>query len=131
GGDTAAGAAAQAAAADAEERSDRAMVCVLDALASCLPSRGDCPDHVPALAALVRESSLLQVVCAYLRNDSLMDIAKRREVYQSLFKVVMAFALHEVLAPLVDSVPPKEGAGAKVGSVLLGPDGGGGGDGVG
>ena len=39
----------------------------------------------------------------------------------------MVFALHEILAPLVDSVPPKGGAGAKAGSVLLGPDGGGGG----
>ena len=81
-GDSAAAVAAQALAADVEERGDRAMVCVLDALALCLPSRGDCQDHVPALAALVRESSLLQVVCAYLRNDSLMDIAKRRELYQ-------------------------------------------------
>lgn len=81
-GDSAAAAAAQAVAAEAESRADRAMGVVFDALASRLPSRGEYPEHVPELVALVRESSLLQVVCAYLRNDSLMDIAKRLELYQ-------------------------------------------------
>ena len=81
-GDTAAVAAGKAAAAEAEKRADRAMVVVFDALTSCLPPRGEYPEHVPELLALVRESSLLQLVCAYLRNDSLMDIAKRRELYQ-------------------------------------------------
>lgn len=81
-GDAAAAASAQAMAAEAESRADRAMVVVFDALAKCLPARGDSPEHLPELLALVRESSLLQLVCAYLRNDSLMDIAKRRELYQ-------------------------------------------------
>lgn len=31
---------------------------------------------------------------------------------QSLFNLVLAFALHELLAPLIDSVPPKSGTGA-------------------
>ena len=65
--------------------------------------------------------------CCRLVRSSKHVLAK-----QSLFKVVMAFALHEILAPLVDSVPPpKGGTGAKAGSVLLGPDSGSGGDGGG
>lgn len=82
GGDAAAAASAQAVAAEAESRADAAMAVVFDALASCLPPRGDYPEHVPEFVALVRESTLLQVVCAYLRNDSLMDIFKRRDLYQ-------------------------------------------------
>lgn len=81
-GDAAAAAEAQAVAAEAEARSDKAMVVVFDALVACLPKRGDLPDHLLELLALVRESSLLQLVCSYLRNDSLMDIAKRRGLYQ-------------------------------------------------
>lgn len=81
-GDAAAAAEAQAVAAEAEGRADKAMAVVFDALAACLPARGDLPDHLPELLALVRESSLLQLVCAYLRNDSLMDIAKRKGLYQ-------------------------------------------------
>lgn len=81
-GDKAAADAAKAAAAEAEARADRAMALVIDALVSCLPAIGEYPEHIPELLAMVRESSLLQVVCAYLRNDSLMDIAKRREIYQ-------------------------------------------------
>ncbi|CAN0439798.1 unnamed protein product, partial [Hapterophycus canaliculatus] len=57
------------------------MVVVFEALAKCLPARGDFPEHLPELLALVRESPLLQLVCSYLRNDSLMDIAKRRDLY--------------------------------------------------
>lgn len=82
GGDAAAAASSQSMAAEAEERADAAMVVVFVALTKCLPARGDSPEHLPELLALVRESSLLQLVCAYLRNDSLMDIAKRREIYQ-------------------------------------------------
>ncbi|CAN0307607.1 unnamed protein product [Ectocarpus fasciculatus] len=111
-GDAAAAASTQAVAAEAEGRADKAMVVVFDALTGCLPARGDSPEHLPELLALVRESSLLQTVCAYLRNDSLMDIAKRRKLYQSLFKLVLGFAQHELLAPLIDHVPPKSG-GAK------------------
>lgn len=81
-GDAAAAAEAQAIAAEAEGRADKAVVVVFNALAACLPKRGDLPDHLPELLALVRESSLLQLVCAYLRNDSLMDIAKRRGLYE-------------------------------------------------
>lgn len=81
-GDEAAVAQAQAVAQEAEGRADRAMAVVFDALAACLPARGEYPEHLPEMVALVRESSLLQVVCAYLRNDSLMDIAKRKELYQ-------------------------------------------------
>eukprot|EP00903_Cladosiphon_okamuranus_P008073 g7787.t1 len=110
-GDAAAAAETQAVAAEAEARSDKAMVVVFDALAACLPKRGDLPDHLPELLALVRESSLLQLVCSYLRNDSLMDIAKRRGLYQSLFNLILGFALHELLAPLIDHVPPKGGGG--------------------
>ncbi|CAM9228936.1 unnamed protein product, partial [Ectocarpus sp. 13 AM-2016] len=108
-GDAAAAASTQAVAAEAEGRADKAMVVVFDALTGCLPARGDSPEHLPELLALVRESSLLQSVCAYLRNDSLMDIAKRRKLYQSLFKLVLGFAQHELLAPLIDRVPPKSG----------------------
>ncbi|CAM9810300.1 unnamed protein product [Ectocarpus sp. 4 AP-2014] len=111
-GDAAAAASTQAVAAEAEGRADKAMVVVFDALTGCLPARGDSPEHLPELLALVRESSLLQTVCAYLRNDSLMDIAKRRKLYQSLFKLVLGFAQHELLAPLINHVPPKSG-GAK------------------
>lgn len=82
GGDEGAAAYAQAVAQETEGRADRAMAVVFDALAACLPARGQYPEHMPEMVALVRESSLLQVVCAYLRNDSLMDIAKRREIYQ-------------------------------------------------
>ncbi|CAM9660011.1 unnamed protein product [Ectocarpus sp. 6 AP-2014] len=111
-GDAAAAASTQAVAAEAEGRADKAMVVIFDALTGCLPATGDSPEHLPELLALVRESSLLQTVCAYLRNDSLMDIAKRRKLYQSLFKLVLGFAQHELLAPLIDHVPPKSG-GAK------------------
>lgn len=72
---------AQAVAHEAEERADRAMAAILDGLTSCLPRPKDFPEHLPALVALVRESSLLQTVCAYLRNDSLMDIAQRSDLY--------------------------------------------------
>ncbi|CAM9679727.1 unnamed protein product [Choristocarpus tenellus] len=65
---------------------------------------------------MIRESTLLQVVCSYLRNDSLMDIVKRRELYLILFGLTQHFSTHELLAPLIDSVPNRrpQSAGSKV-----------------
>ncbi|CAN0057274.1 unnamed protein product, partial [Sphacelaria rigidula] len=111
-GDEVASSQALAIAQEAEGRADRAMVVVMDAFTSCLPeSAEEFPEYLAELVALVRGSSLLQVVCDYLRNDSLMDIAQRSDLYLSLFKLVKAFARHELLAPLVDHVPPKKKAG--------------------
>lgn len=107
-GDKAAADAAKAAAAEAESRADRAMAVVIDALISCLPTIGEYPEHIPELLAMVRESSLLQVVCAYLRNDSLMDIAKRRELYQ----------VRRLSTSVFSGTPPREAALAYAKSLL-------------
>lgn len=81
-GDEVAAGKALAVAQDAEERADRAMAIVVNAFTRCLPQAGgESPRYIPELVALVRESSLLQTVCSYLRNDSLMDIAQRSELY--------------------------------------------------
>lgn len=81
-GDEVASSQAAAIAQEAEGRADRAMVVVMDAFTSCLPESADeFPEYLAELVALVRGSSLLQVVCDYLRNDSLMDIAQRSDLY--------------------------------------------------
>lgn len=81
-GNEAASMRAQALAQEAEGRADRAMVAVLDAFTSCLPADSEFPSYLPELVGLIKESSLLQAVCAYLRNDSLMDIAQRSDLYE-------------------------------------------------
>ncbi|CAM9922062.1 unnamed protein product, partial [Discosporangium mesarthrocarpum] len=91
----------------AEAREDTAVEATLKAVGSCLPGPSEMPAEMPELIRMLRESVLLQSLCSYLRNDSLMDIAKRKGLYVILLDLVQCFSKHELLAPLIDSLPRK------------------------
>jgi len=54
---------------------------------------------------LLDSSSLLPVVLSFLRNDSLLDIAKQMDIYNSLFRLIQVTARHPALVPLLDILP--------------------------
>ncbi|KAJ3338822.1 Baculoviral IAP repeat-containing protein 6 [Gonapodya sp. JEL0774] len=82
----------------------------LDALCAFLPnsSRPAIADLLPheCLPELLTKSIFIQLVTAYLRNDSLLDITARFSFYSRVLKVLDALTCHEVLLPILsDSFP--------------------------
>ncbi|KAL1796373.1 hypothetical protein ACET3X_004913 [Alternaria dauci] len=71
---------------------------VLGFLTNLLPSleRETCFDFDPPKAVLkmLRNSKILQYCAELLRNDSLADVIKRKDLYQTLFNFLMTVGLH-------------------------------------
>jgi len=88
---------------------------MLDAIASYLdvPANDNGESTLPeihAVGELLQDSCLVPVLLSYLRNDSLLDIAKQMDLYNSLFKLVQVIASHHELAMLLDTLPGESGS---------------------
>eukprot|EP00003_Mantamonas_plastica_P003141 TRINITY_DN1253_c0_g1_i1.p1 TRINITY_DN1253_c0_g1~~TRINITY_DN1253_c0_g1_i1.p1 ORF type:complete len:1378 (-),score=570.17 TRINITY_DN1253_c0_g1_i1:7-4140(-) len=53
---------------------------------------------------IMEKSCLLDVMESYLRNDSVMDMAKFISLYQAILNLAAAFAAHEVTLPLLGAL---------------------------
>ncbi|KAF0299310.1 Baculoviral IAP repeat-containing protein 6 [Amphibalanus amphitrite] len=58
------------------------------------------------LAERVRESNILTAVCSYLRNDSVLDMARHVPLYLAVLRLLRAFSTSRQLTPLLAQVAP-------------------------
>ncbi|XP_037073509.1 LOW QUALITY PROTEIN: baculoviral IAP repeat-containing protein 6-like [Pollicipes pollicipes] len=68
---------------------------------------GEQADLLPeGLAERIRESNILTAVCSYLRNDSVLDMARHVPLYGAVLRLLRAFTASRQLAPLLAQVAP-------------------------
>ncbi|KAJ3217272.1 Baculoviral IAP repeat-containing protein 6 [Dinochytrium kinnereticum] len=88
-----------------ETKSDEKTMELLKSLRDLLPNASsdlvvDLLPH-PDLLPMIWLSSFMPLMESYLRNDSLMDVMDRKDLYLEILEVLKALASHEVTLPLL------------------------------
>jgi ubiquitin-protein ligase len=97
------------------ELKSKQQAMMLNAVAAYLdvPAATEGESHLPNVTEvydLLESSCVVPVLLSYLRNDSLLDIAKQMDLYNSLFNMVQVIARQPEFAGLLDILPNESGS---------------------
>ncbi|CAM9860589.1 unnamed protein product [Chrysoparadoxa australica] len=94
-----------------EGKADADVAAVLLGVLQCLPTQGSLPAHLPEMMACIRQSPLPQLIARYLRNDALIDLARRSGLYNIIFDLVLALASCKLTVEILVNIPVGSGSG--------------------
>lgn len=86
-----------------QRQQEEQATCLLQTLAAYIhPQKGQHQAELPAeLLTIVQSSHLVSAICSYLRNDSVMDMARHVPLYKALLLLLRSVASCPQLVPLL------------------------------